>query len=252
MAADLDVGPSKVKIFVLRKMSTMNGIDMFLYARTNDTVPNFYKDQIALNDTQDRVLLYTHILAAIGKMALPGFQEELLESFVSNNILMEHFRLLTKKLFRKLYKELWSSHSKQMEEFLENVQTLLMQTFKMGLLNAEGVNLVKDLCKIVATSDNPSISSMQISVDFNKNLTYILNENEAAIMNQPKREVLNEIYEIVFKRNKLKNIYIYTSNFSFIRHWKNFWSHIRRENPMTKISQSSKTFATTLRNTCVG
>uniref|UniRef100_A0A1B0G524 AAA+ ATPase domain-containing protein n=1 Tax=Glossina morsitans morsitans TaxID=37546 RepID=A0A1B0G524_GLOMM len=178
-------------------MSTMNGIDMFLYARTNDTVPNFYKDQIALNDTQDRVLLYTHILAAICKMALPGFQEELLESFVSNNILMEHFRLLTKKLFRKLYKELWSSHSKQMEEFLENVQTLLMQTFKIGLLNAEGVNLVKDLCKIVATSDNPSISSMQISVDFNKNLTYILNENEAAIMNQPKREFYPTLEELL-------------------------------------------------------
>uniref|UniRef100_A0A1B0A0G3 AAA domain-containing protein n=1 Tax=Glossina pallidipes TaxID=7398 RepID=A0A1B0A0G3_GLOPL len=197
VAADLDAGPSKVQIFVLREMSTMNGIDMFLYARTNDTVPNFYKRQIALNDSQERVLLYTHILAAISKMALPGFQEELLESFVSNNILMEHFRLLTKKLFSNLYKELWSSHSKQMEEFLENVQTLLMQTFKIGLLNAECVHLVKDLCEIVATSDNPSITSSQISVDFNKNLTYILNENEAVIMNQPKYEFYPTLDELL-------------------------------------------------------
>ncbi|KAL9900466.1 LOW QUALITY PROTEIN: uncharacterized protein ACN427_007672 [Glossina fuscipes fuscipes] len=197
VAADVDVGPSKVKIFVLRKMSTMNGIDMFLYARTNDTVPNFYKDQIAPNDTQERVLLYTYILAAICQMALPGFQEELLESFMSNNILMEHFRLLIKKLFSKFYKELWSSHTKEMKEFLENVQTLLMQSFKAGLLNAEGVNLVKDFCKIVETSDNPSITSMQISIDFNKNLTYILNENDAAIMDQPKCEFYPTLEELM-------------------------------------------------------
>uniref|UniRef100_A0A1B0AIV6 Uncharacterized protein n=1 Tax=Glossina pallidipes TaxID=7398 RepID=A0A1B0AIV6_GLOPL len=181
----------------------MNGIDMFLYARINDTVPNFYTDQIALNDSQERVLLYTHILAVICKLALPGFQEELLENFVSNNILMEHFRLLIKKLFTKFHKELWSSLSKKMEEFLENVQTLLMQTFKIGLLNTEGVNLVKDLYMTVVTSDNPSITSRQISVDFIKNLTYIL--IEAVIMNQPKHEfypTLEELLEPYIYRKK--------------------------------------------------
>uniref|UniRef100_A0A1A9VAG4 AAA domain-containing protein n=1 Tax=Glossina austeni TaxID=7395 RepID=A0A1A9VAG4_GLOAU len=197
VAADPDGGPSKVNTYVLREMSTMIGIDMFLYARTNDTVPNFYKDQISSNDTQERVLLYTHILAAICQMELPGFQEELLESFSSNTILMEHFRLLTRKLFRKGYKELWSSHSKQMKEFLENVQTLLMQTFKIGLLNAEGVNLVKGLCKIAKKCDNRSITCMQISVDFKKNLRYILNENEAVIWNQSKREFYPTLEELL-------------------------------------------------------
>uniref|UniRef100_A0A1A9WEG2 AAA domain-containing protein n=1 Tax=Glossina brevipalpis TaxID=37001 RepID=A0A1A9WEG2_9MUSC len=196
--ADLSLNPDvesrRIKIFELRQMSTMSSIDMFLYAMTS--VQNFYKDQIAGSDTQERVLLYTHILATICELDLPGFKEELLESFVANDILMEHFRLMTKKLFNKLYTELWASHSAQMKKFLENMQTLLVQSFKTGLLSEKGVNLIKDLRKIMETCNNPSVIDMQIYTNLRENLMHILNEAEAEIINQQKLEFYPTLEEL--------------------------------------------------------
>ncbi|TMW41926.1 hypothetical protein DOY81_012994, partial [Sarcophaga bullata] len=81
----------KIKINDLRKMAQMSALDVFLYTLTVNY--DFYSNQILLNDSQEKIFLYTNALATICRLELPGFHKELLKSFLLNTNLQEHFRL---------------------------------------------------------------------------------------------------------------------------------------------------------------
>ncbi|XP_073817647.1 NFX1-type zinc finger-containing protein 1 [Musca autumnalis] len=151
-----NAGKKKLNIVELRKISALSPLDQFLHTTTLEY--DFYSGQLQPNDSQERVILYTNILAYICRLELPGFQKPLLSAFRSNICLQEHLRLLLAKLFCKRFKDMWKVE-KDMELLVENIELLFIQSFSSEEATSDGVavekdqDILKDLLKILDKSD---------------------------------------------------------------------------------------------------
>ncbi|XP_058976341.1 NFX1-type zinc finger-containing protein 1-like [Musca domestica] len=144
----------KCNIAELRKINALSPLDQFLYTHTMEY--DFYSGQLQPNDSQEKVILYTSILAAICRLELPGFQKPLLQAFRDNICLQEHLRLLLAKLFCKRFKDMWKQ-PKDMEYLLENIELLFIQSCSSETINVghdKEQDMLKDLLKILDKSDN--------------------------------------------------------------------------------------------------
>ena len=157
----------KIKINDLRKMAQMSALDVFLYTLTVNY--DFYTNQILLNDSQEKIFLYTNALGTICRLELPGFHKELLKSFLLNTNLQEHFRLALAKLMSKKFKDMWRKE-KEMLEFLSNLELLLVQSYKLHTKEEKSDVLLKDILKILEQSNNPAVSSKQEVIDLKENI----------------------------------------------------------------------------------
>lgn len=164
----------KVNIVELRKIVAMSPLDMFLYTNTLDL--DFYTDQILPNDSQERVILYTTILASICRLELPGFHRILLLAFSKNICLQEHFRLLVAKLFCKRFKDMWKQQN-DMESFLANMEQLLTQSFNAEDAGEDDGNaIIKDILSILERSDNDMTICKKYIKQLKGNLQETLNK----------------------------------------------------------------------------
>ncbi|KAM7361575.1 NFX1-type zinc finger-containing protein 1 [Cochliomyia hominivorax] len=168
---------NKLKITDLRKLSTMSALDVFLYALTAEY--DFYANQIYLNDSQEKVVLYTSALATICRLELPGFHKELLNSFSLNSNLQEQYRLLVAKLMCKRFKDMWLKED-EMIEFLNNMELLILQSFKLNSKEEKRDVLLKDLINILDQSDNPAVKRKSIIIQLKQNFKEALKVNDKA------------------------------------------------------------------------
>lgn len=149
----------------------MSALDVFLYTLTVNY--DFYSNQILLNDSQEKILLYTSALATICRLELPGFHKELLKSFLLNTSLHEHFRLVLAKLMSKKFKDMWQQE-KEMLEFLSNLELLLVQSYKLHTKEEKTDVLLKDILKILEQSNNTVASNKQEVIDLKENILQAL------------------------------------------------------------------------------
>uniref|UniRef100_A0A1I8NZ09 AAA+ ATPase domain-containing protein n=1 Tax=Stomoxys calcitrans TaxID=35570 RepID=A0A1I8NZ09_STOCA len=140
-----------LNIVELRKIATQSPLDMFLHTQTLES--DFFSDQILPNDSQERVMLYTKILAAMCRLELPGFHKILNQAVARNLMLQDHYRLMVAKLFCKRFKDMWKQQ-KEMETFLDDMGTLLVQCHESSSENV----ILKDILNIIDKSDNDNAS----------------------------------------------------------------------------------------------
>lgn len=159
----------------------MSALDVFLYALTAEY--DFYAGQIYLNDSQEKVILYTAALATICRLELPGFHKELLNSFSLNSNLHEQYRLLVAKLMCKRFKDMWLKEE-EMLEFLNNMELLILQSYKLNNKENKSQVLIKDLLNIFDQSDNAAIKKKPFVLQLKDNLKQALklNENKQEVM----------------------------------------------------------------------
>ncbi|KAI8130712.1 NFX1-type zinc finger-containing protein 1 [Lucilia cuprina] len=170
-----DAKKNKIKITDLRKLSTMTPLDIFLYTTTLEY--DFFMDQIYLNDSQEKVILYTSVLATICRLELPGFHKDVLKSFSLNSNLHEQFRLLVAKLMCKRFKDMWLKEE-EMLQFINNMELLILQSFKLFSKEENGNLLLKDLLNILEQTDNVSIKKKKIVIQLKENLEQALKQRE--------------------------------------------------------------------------
>lgn len=149
----------------------MTPLDIFLYALTVEY--DFFTDQIYLNDSQEKVILYTAALASICRLELPGFHKHMLQNFARNSNLLEQYRLLVAKLMCKRFKDMWKKED-EMIEFLNNMELLILQCFKLHRKEKKSSVLLKDILNILEQSDNTAVKKKKVVIQLKENLTQAL------------------------------------------------------------------------------
>ncbi|XP_011194259.1 NFX1-type zinc finger-containing protein 1 [Zeugodacus cucurbitae] len=174
-ASDLVKGANikKMNTTEMRKAINMEPLDTFLFIKTNET--DFFVDQISSSDGLERVILYLRIWFKVCELELPGFQSELLQYFVNNEIFLEQLRVLSTKLLRKKFKALWKN-IEEADEILNAIRTLIIRLHKTQLITTKASQVIQHIKKLIEDSDNADMVQRQMCQQLKFELDRVLNE----------------------------------------------------------------------------
>ncbi|XP_050316942.1 NFX1-type zinc finger-containing protein 1 [Bactrocera neohumeralis] len=177
----------------MRKAIHLEPLDVFLFIITNER--DFFVDQISTSDGLERVILYLRIWCKICELELPGFQKELLQYFVNNEIFLEQLRVLSAKLFQKKFKMIWKN-VEEVEEIIYAIRFLIVRLHKWQLITTKTSYVIEHIKKLIEDSDNPDMVQRQLSQQLKFDLDRVskekckqLNENANIY------PTLNELFE---------------------------------------------------------
>lgn len=157
----------------MRKAINMEPLDVFLFIKTNES--DFFLDQISTSDGLVRVILYLRIWCKICELELPGFQRELLQYFVKNDIFLEQLRVLSAKLFRKKFKAIWNNVG-EVDNVLNAMRSLIVRLRKCQLISAKTSHVIQHIKKLIEDSDNLDMVQRQLCQQLKFELDSVLKE----------------------------------------------------------------------------
>uniref|UniRef100_A0A0K8V7C2 NFX1-type zinc finger-containing protein 1 n=2 Tax=Bactrocera latifrons TaxID=174628 RepID=A0A0K8V7C2_BACLA len=157
----------------MRKAINLEPLDVFLFVITHEK--NFFVHTISSSDGLERVILYLRIWCKVCELELPGFQKELLQYFVNNDIFLEQLRFLTAKLFQKKFKAIWKN-VEVVEQILYAMRFLIVRSHKWQLITTKASYIIDHIKKLIEDSDNPDMVQRQLSQQLKFELDRVLKD----------------------------------------------------------------------------
>lgn len=166
-----DAKKSKIQIADLRRCATMSSIDLLLHILTLGY--NFYSEQIYLNDSPEKVMLYTSVLTEVCRLEMPVFREDSLKPVAYDSNLQQQYCLLLAKLMCTRYKEMWLKQA-DMLQFIKNMEFLILKASKIYRKEEKLNFLLKELLSILDRADNAEIAKKGFVILLKANISQAL------------------------------------------------------------------------------